>query len=113
MKLLIAAITLALSGLCLAESKRPYTKAEVEYLKQGPAKGKAAVLNRLKDPDSATFKNTMTSTDRLFWCGEVNAKNSFGGYIGFKRFFTLWGADMVWLEGSDDFVESLFFEKCS
>jgi len=34
----------------------------------------------LKDPDSATFRN---------WngpCGEVNSKNSFGGFTGYQRF---------------------------
>ncbi|WP_410480685.1 hypothetical protein ACJ70E_15830 [Pseudomonas plecoglossicida] len=34
----------------------------------------------LKDPGSAEFRN------QRGLCGEVNSKNSFGGYGGFKRF---------------------------
>lgn len=34
----------------------------------------------LKDPGSAEFRN------QRGLCGEVNSKNSFGGYVGFRRF---------------------------
>lgn len=34
----------------------------------------------LKDPGSAEFRN------QRGLCGEVNSKNSLGGYVGFKRF---------------------------
>jgi hypothetical protein len=37
----------------------------------------------LKDPDSARFRNQQGI------CGEANAKNSFGGYVGFQRFIML------------------------
>ncbi|AUC08280.1 hypothetical protein BVG18_08495 [Acinetobacter lwoffii] len=39
------------------------------------------VENYLKDPDSAKFRNMNGK------CGEVNSKNSFGAYTGYKRFF--------------------------
>ncbi|MCU4623464.1 hypothetical protein KTJ54_15365 [Acinetobacter radioresistens] len=42
---------------------------------------KEVVSSTLKDPDSAEFRNVKG------YCGEVNAKNSFGGYVGFKRFY--------------------------
>lgn len=49
-----------------------------------------AVKNHLKDPNSAQFSNLYEghSVDgrRHEVCGAVNAKNSFGGYIGFRRF---------------------------
>lgn len=38
------------------------------------------VLGVLKDPGSAEFRN------QRGFCGEVNSKNSFGGYVGYKRF---------------------------
>lgn len=38
------------------------------------------VKNNLKDPASAVFRNQVNV------CGEVNSKNSFGGYVGFSRF---------------------------
>ena len=43
----------------------------------------------LKDPGSADFRGRFVSrvTDEgLALCGEVNSKNSFGGYTGFRRF---------------------------
>ncbi|MDR2625322.1 MAG: hypothetical protein LBC37_03235 [Zoogloeaceae bacterium] len=38
------------------------------------------VLPHLKDADSAEFRNQQG------FCGEVNSKNSFGGFTGFQRF---------------------------
>lgn len=48
----------------------------------------ASITKKLKDPGSAQFRNVEM---RLFEgkpiiCGEVNAKNSYGGYTGFTRF---------------------------
>ena len=42
----------------------------------------------LKDPDSATYQD-VTVRKRLgsvVFCGEVNSKNSFGGYVGWRSF---------------------------
>jgi hypothetical protein len=42
----------------------------------------------LFDPHSAQFRNLLyrkSSIDER-WCGELNAKNRFGGYVGWKRF---------------------------
>lgn len=44
-------------------------------------KAQEAVKETLKDPTSAVFQNMKGA------CGEVNAKNSYGGYTGFKRFY--------------------------
>lgn len=38
----------------------------------------------LKDPDSAQFQNVLARGSVV--CGQVNAKNSFGGYTGFDGF---------------------------
>lgn len=45
---------------------------------------------KLKDPDSATFRNVFLSkkTDAPVVCGEVNSRNSFGGMTGFQRFIS-------------------------
>ncbi|MET3761694.1 hypothetical protein [Sphingomonas sp. UYEF23] len=43
----------------------------------------------LKDAESATFRNEFVSglaSGAQMLCGEVNSRNSFGGYTGFKRF---------------------------
>lgn len=39
----------------------------------------------LKDPDSAKFDDVYVQNDSAV-CGRVNARNSFGGYVGARRF---------------------------
>ena len=48
----------------------------------------ARMVNELKDPDSAKFRNVriVTYLNGAVVCGEINAKNSYGGYVGFRRF---------------------------
>jgi hypothetical protein len=45
---------------------------------------KAAVAASLRDPSSAEFRNIMAGTHAT--CGEVNGRNAYGAYAGFKRF---------------------------
>lgn len=56
----------------------------------------------LKDPGSAVFRNEriFRSEIGIYVCGEVNAKNSYGGYIGFMPYFS----DSVssWLMTNED-----------
>lgn len=47
---------------------------------------KAAVTERLKDPESARFTGLQMSADGKVVCGKVNAKNSYGGYVGPQPF---------------------------
>ena len=56
---------------------------------------KGMVSASLKDPDSATFKNVKVyrvknkntgNVNVSAVCGEVNAKNSYGGYVGYSNF---------------------------
>ncbi|PND34823.1 hypothetical protein C1I89_10260 [Achromobacter pulmonis] len=61
------------------------------------------VLATLKDPDSAKFRNQKS------FCGEVNSKNSFGGYTGFKRFIAA-GKDLVVFEGDKSLARGAFQE---
>jgi len=71
---------------CFAADKIPVLAARAEQAKD-------AVKATLKDPESAQFRNLYTkswtgkaSPDDAV-CGEVNAKNSYGGYTGFTRFY--------------------------
>lgn len=53
---------------------------------------KARIANLLKDPSSAQFKNVTYApppegAKSGTVCGWVNAKNSYGGYVGFKPFY--------------------------
>lgn len=47
-------------------------------------KAQQAVKDILIDPNSATFRNVRSAVIGI--CGEVNAKNSFNGYTGYKKF---------------------------
>lgn len=51
-------------------------------------KAREAVAESLKDPSSAQFRNVRLANymGGKVICGEVNAKNSYGGYVGFTRF---------------------------
>ena len=47
---------------------------------------KSKVSAVLKDPDSAQFRVVRLADNQTTLCGEVNSKNSFGGYVGFRPF---------------------------
>lgn len=64
------------------------------------------------DPSSAQFRNQKGN------CGEVNAKNKFGGYTGFKKYVYNPESDTLDLESSDKFYTSdvmqiLWNAKCN
>lgn len=80
--------------------KKPPFKSNPKVARQVMRDGKATLLNQLKDPDSAKFKAVFTSED-VATCGEFNAKNSMGGYVGYKRFIVF--ANTVVMEDADRF----------
>ncbi|MBV5329429.1 MAG: hypothetical protein JZU65_17695 [Chlorobium sp.] len=64
-------------------------------------KGMEATKAKLKDPSSAKFRGVYfhQGADGIpMTCGEVNSKNSFGGYGGFHRFFSAGKSDLTFLE---------------
>lgn len=68
------------------ESDAELTEIKLQRIVRGFVEAK------LKDPKSAEFRNQKGG------CGEVNSKNSFGAYTGFKRFIA-GGENMVYIEG--------------
>lgn len=46
-----------------------------------------AVRDLQKDPDSAQFRNVRRCATGFYITGEVNGKNSYGAYAGFKTFY--------------------------
>lgn len=48
-----------------------------------------ALRNHFVDPDSVQIRDTFK--DGVKWCGEVNAKNRMGGYVGWDRFIAIDG----------------------
>ena len=64
----------------------------------GVAPLRAHVVRQLRDPDSVQFRAEKLA--RAGWlCGELNGKNAYGAYTGFKRFVSLGEYD-AWVEGS-------------
>ena len=66
------------------------------------------VLQRLSDPDSAQFRNERLVTGWSGWqvessilCGEVNAKNRMGGYVGYVKFSSVAGGHDVDIANDD------------
>lgn len=64
-------------------------------------KGKEAVKLKLKDSSSAQFRNIYfhRGADNIpMTCGEVNSKNSYGGYNGYQKFISAGNSDLTFLE---------------
>lgn len=77
-------LLLCLLPLSAAAQVRPATPDEVAAIETG-------MRNRLKDPDSMKMENVRIGPASLptmrTVCGEVNAKNGFGGYTGMRTFY--------------------------
>lgn len=53
-------------------------------------KARAAASYNLIDPGSVSFRSTRAyrlQNGDIAWCGERNARNRFGGFVGFKPFY--------------------------
>lgn len=54
------------------------------------AKARSVASYNLVDPDSAAFRNTrgyQLDNGQIAFCGERNARNRFGGFVGFQPFY--------------------------
>ncbi|MAR55992.1 MAG: hypothetical protein CMM93_02310 [Rickettsiales bacterium] len=69
---------------------------------------KKGLEKRLKDPDSAEYRNVRYNGGQPHSavCGEVNSKNSYGGYTGFVPFFGVGDAVFMPSDGKGEFVET-------
>ena len=77
----------------------------------------AQIAELMNDPESARFKNLRAARDSkgmLYVCGEINGRNKFGGYVGYKLFVAAFEADTpgrwsVDIDRDDDttYVESV------
>ncbi len=83
------------------QAQRDAKKAELSHRVAIQTDSRIALKNYLKDPDSAEIRNHNGN------CGEVNSKNSFGGYSGFKRFIA--SPAIVAIEGEN--MDSDEFQK--
>lgn len=80
------------------------------------AKGQELVKSRLKDPSSAKFRNLYFIRASVGGaptvCGEVNAKNSFGGMTGYKRFLSAGTIEFTIIEGDNVDFEEIWRGMC-
>lgn len=67
-----------------------------------------AVKETLKDPDSAKFKTELVSGNIV--CGEVNAKNSYGGYSGGRKYMAVDGT--ITFENESKLFPQWWGENC-
>ena len=78
-------------------------------------RGKDMVRGRLKDSQSAEFRNVFFhrgSKNIPVTCGEVNSKNSFGGYSGFEYFISAGKSDLTFLESEVSDFSNLWNQFC-
>lgn len=81
-----------LRQISLSEVARYAASVKTDLVNETPQqvieKGKKAIADTLKDPASAQFRNVrlVQYLDGVVICGEINGKNSYGGYVGFKDF---------------------------
>lgn len=76
-------------------------------------RSKDGIKAKLKDPDSAEFRNVhyYSGSGGPVVCGEVNAKNSYGGYNGFEPFVAS-GDELAWLASELASPEEVFGKLC-
>ena len=77
--------------------------------------GKELVLETLSDPNSAEFKDVFRSSFRgkdgiEATCGQVNAKNKFGGFVGFRKFYVVGGHVSI-VDKSGEAYMTEYYEK--
>ncbi len=96
--LIIAGLILAGCGQSEADKSR--AKAEMIEIKSQRL-AREWVQANLKDGNSAEFRNQKR------FCGEVNAKNGFGAYMGFKRFLAVSSASII----TEDMMKPGEFDK--
>jgi len=107
------ALIIALMGVACAAQAAPKAKLK-QTAKPDPIAGAhERVKDVLKDPDSAKFRTEFVARDGAV-CGFVNAKNSYGGYGGFKRYIVEPERVMLDNGGEDSWkMDSHWYDVCS
>lgn len=89
------------------------TSAEREYrLEKLKTLAMDMVRKKLKDPESARFSRITYQKQTNNICGYVNAKNSYGGYIGDRRFVIVNGYVNI-LDGTSSAYNEYIATMCS
>lgn len=83
------------AGVLLTVGAAVYASTKYDEWFEFP-KRRAYVNKQLKDPASTIYRNEQLKKSGWL-CGELNSKNSMGGYVGFKRYMA-GSADDAYLE---------------
>lgn len=70
------------------EAERKQAEAEQKAIAEKTQRFKDQLLSSLRDPSSAQLRNLRIERGEggEALCGEINAKNAYGGYVGFQPF---------------------------
>jgi hypothetical protein len=70
--------------------------------------------NQMKDPDTVKFRGLFMTSNQTseVVCGSINAKNSYGGYVGFKPFYVEFAEDKPIGSGTPPFADSRVNAVC-
>ena len=80
------------------------------------AKAKHVLTKNFKDPEGSRFRNVAvyrTNLGDLSLCGEVNAKNGFGAFVGYRRFYADLDNATLREDGDDTLFDALSIGYCS
>lgn len=114
--LILVILAVVISTLIMIVPKQPKTKEEklreLEFNVQ--VLGREMVQNKLKDPDSATFRNDNVVTKKgiTVLCGEVNSRNGFGGMGGYQGFVSNGLPDTTILEEETSDFATIWNKLC-
>ena len=78
-------------------------------------KGMDAVKARIKNSESAQFKNVLLhrgSNNIQMICGEVNSKDGYDNYSGFQRFISAGRTDLTLLEDKNTDLSEIWNKFC-
>lgn len=92
--------------------KKKAAPSAAETRNKASKEAKSLIADTFKDPSSAQFRNLKITSDGRIVCGEVNGKNSYGGYTGFKAFYAVWQSGTVMVEGGDRYDNDTFNKLC-
>ncbi len=98
--LLIVGLLLGLSGIFFA--LKPEASSKLLHQANFKLTVSSKVREHFKDPESAKFRDIKYGSswiDGDVYYGEVSAKNSFGAYVGYKKF--IFSDKGLLLEGTD------------
>ncbi|MBV5305544.1 MAG: hypothetical protein J0652_02500 [Desulfobulbaceae bacterium] len=93
--IIIVVIVFSVAKINLGKEKKPYVHRQVDAAAEQRIKDEnwkyftqEEITKRLRDAKSAQFSGVFVSRNSgaPVVCGMVNAKNGFGGYVGFERF---------------------------